>query len=99
MFKTVDIQDKLRRAARAAREMLYGMTIYEWVRSARRQRAQVESLFILVSFGDLVGLPILPPYYTIRLLPYLIPSLNGWKRSLLRERDWSDLSDLIEGIS
>jgi len=78
--------------------MLYGMTTYEWAQSTRRERAEVESLFVLVSFGDLVGLPILPPYYTLRLLPYVVPAINRWKRSLLRERDWTDLTDLIGGI-
>lgn len=92
------LRDKVRRVARSAREMLYGMTTYEWAQSARRERAEVESLFLLVSLGDLVGLPILPPYYTLRLLPYIFPTLNSWKRSLLRERDWTDLADLIGGI-
>ncbi len=53
-------------------------------------------MFVLITFGDIVGLPILPPYYTLRLLPYTIPFLNRWKRSLLRERDLTDLIDLIE---
>jgi hypothetical protein len=92
------IRDKLRHIAHAARQILYGMTTYEWAQSAKRERAEVESLFVLVSFGDLLGLPILPPYYTLRLLPYIVPAINRWKRSLLRERDWSDLAEFIEGI-
>ena len=92
------IRDKLRRAARAASEFLYGMTTYDWVRDLRRGRGEVERLFVLVTFGDMVGIPILPPYYTLRLLPYVVPAVNRWKRSLLRERDWTDLTGLIEGI-
>lgn len=92
------VRNRLQRIAHAAREMLYGMTTYEWAQSTRRERAEVESLFVLVSFGDLVGLPILPPYYTLRLLPYVVPAINRWKRSLLRERDWTDLTEFIEGI-
>ena len=91
-------RNRLQHIAHAAREMLYGMTTYEWAQSAKRERAEVESLFVLVSFGDLVGLPILPPYYTLRLLPYVVPAINRWKRSLLRERDWTDLAEFIEGI-
>jgi hypothetical protein len=44
----------------------------------------------LFVFGDLVGLPLLPPYYSMRLLPYIIPSLETWKRSVLREKDLTD---------
>ena len=79
-------------------EILYGMTTFDWVRDFRRERGSVEQLFVLVTFGDIVGIPILPPYYTLRLLPYIIPMINRWKRSLLRERDWTDLVDIIEGI-
>jgi hypothetical protein len=93
------IRSKLRRAAHAAGEFLYGLTTYDWVRDLRRDRGEVERLFILVTFGDLLGVPILPPYYTLRLLPYVVPVVNRWKHSLLRERDLTDLSGLIEGCS
>jgi hypothetical protein len=35
--------------------------------------------------------PILPPYYSLRLLPYIVPSIDAWRRSMLRERDITDL--------
>jgi hypothetical protein len=38
-------------------------------------------------FLTLIGLPVLPPYYTLRLLPYMVPQLSSWKRQLLREGD------------
>jgi len=85
-------------ARRVASEVFYGATVYDWVRGLRRQRGEVEQLFVLITFGDLIGLPILPPYYSLRLLPYVVPLLNRWKRSLLRERDWADLAELIEGV-
>jgi hypothetical protein len=86
------------RVLHTAGEMLYGATTFGWASSISRQRAEVERLFLLLSFGDLVGLPILPPYYTMRLLPYIVPVLSRWKRGLLRERDWTDLAELIEGV-
>jgi len=86
------IRDEIRHAAHTAGEILYGMTIFDWVRGLRQQRAEIERLFVLITFGDIVGLPILPPYYTLRLLPYVIPSLTRWTRGLLRERDLTDLA-------
>ncbi|MCR4407699.1 MAG: hypothetical protein NUW24_12400 [Anaerolineae bacterium] len=91
-------KDWLRQVRRVASEILYGMTVFDWVRDLQRQRAEVERFFVLVTFGDIVGLPILPPYYTLRLLPYVVPVLNRWKRNLLRERDLTDLAELIEGV-
>ena len=93
-----NIRDKIGRARHALGEIFYGMAIFDWVRGMRRERGAVERLFVLITFGDLVGLPILPPYYTLRLLPYIVPAINRWKRSLLRERDWTDLTELIEGV-
>jgi hypothetical protein len=50
----------------------------------------MEHLFILITMGDLLGIPILPPYYSLRLLPYVVPQISTWKRRMLRERDVSD---------
>lgn len=75
----------------AVREVLYGMAVYDMERLMRKERAHLESLFVLVSFGDLLGVPILPPYYALRLLPFVVPDINAWRRRMLRERDLTDL--------
>ena len=78
---------------RAVLDMFYGATIYEMVRDLNKERSRLENMFALVVFGDLLGIPILPPYYTLKLLPYVMPHLPGWRTSLLRERDLTDLCD------
>ena len=85
--------DRLRELARALGQVIYGMTIYDMVRELEKARAGLEHLFILAVFGDLLGVPILPPYYSLRLLPYIVPTLDTWRRSMLRERDLTDLLD------
>ncbi len=70
----------------AIREFLYGLTGYEFAQTALELRYELEGLFILVTFGDLVGLPVMPPYYSLRLLPYVVPQIGTWKRKVLRER-------------
>ncbi len=80
----------LSRFTKTAREILYGMAIHDQVRALARHRGSLEHLFVLISFGDLLGLPILPPYYSMRLLPFVVPLVNNWKRRLLRERDVTD---------
>ncbi len=72
------------------KEIMYGMTIHEMDLELKREKGNLDRLFMLTVFGDLVGLPLLPPYYSMRLLPYIIPSLEIWKRSLLREKDLTD---------
>jgi hypothetical protein len=84
---------RLRRYATTLGQILYGMTIYEMVRDLRKERGQVERLFVALTFGDMLGVPILPMYHSLRLLPYVVPLIEGWKRSMLRERDLTELCD------
>ncbi len=70
---------------------MYGLTFYEMELEMRKQRADLEHLFVLISFGDLLGVPILPPYYSMRLLPFVVPLIGNWRRRLLREKDLTDL--------
>src|SRR5689334_24809724 len=72
------------------KEILYGMGAHDMSRYAMRTRASMEHLFILITMGDLIGVPILPPYYSLRLLPYVVPNVATWKRRMLREKDVSD---------
>jgi hypothetical protein len=78
------------RRAQAFREFLHGMTGYEFAQQALEMRASMESLFILTVFGDLIGIPVLPPYYALRLLPHVAPQMQSWKRRVLRERELGD---------
>lgn len=72
------------------RETVYGMAAHDMSRAALRTRASMEHLFILITMGDLLGIPILPPYYSLRLLPYVVPQIATWKRRMLREKDVAD---------
>ena len=44
------------------KDIVYGMSSHEMARHAVRTRASMEHLFILITMGDLLGIPILPPY-------------------------------------
>lgn len=72
------------------KEVMYGMAAHDMSRYALRTRSSMEHLFILITMGDLIGIPILPPYYSLRLLPYVVPNIATWKRRMLREKDVSD---------
>jgi hypothetical protein len=72
------------------KEVMYGMASHDMSRYALRTRASMEHLFILITMGDLLGVPILPPYYSLRLMPYVVPQISTWKRRMLRERDITD---------
>jgi hypothetical protein len=84
---------RLGELGKALGDMIYGATVYDWVREIQKERGMLERLFVLAVFGDLLGVPILPPYYALRLLPYALPALEGWRYSMMRERELTDLFD------
>src|SRR5207237_625312 len=81
---------RLRGALHVLREVFYGATGYEFERQAARLRGDLENVFLFMIVGDTIGVPILPPYYSLRLLPYVVPQISTWKRRMLRERDITD---------
>ncbi|MGD2026568.1 MAG: hypothetical protein PVI99_02025 [Anaerolineales bacterium] len=57
-------------------------TALSWVMApyAIRKGAELERIFALTASARLMGLPVLPPVYELKLLPYLTPSLLNWRR-------------------
>jgi hypothetical protein len=78
------------RAIQAVKEVIYGLAAHDSARFAMKTRASMEHLFILITMGDMLGVPILPPYYSLRLLPYVVPQISTWKRRMLKEKDLTD---------
>ena len=74
----------LKKRLKAAREVVCGMASQDTVRYALKTRTSMEHLFILITMGDLLGVPILPSYYSFRLLPHVVPQISTWKRRMLR---------------
>jgi hypothetical protein len=96
---TTLLKKRLSNYSSAVREFLFGMVGLEFTEHALEMRASVESLFMLATVGDMIGVPIMPPYYSLRLLPFIIPNIATWKRRVLREREFSDEHDYhLDGL-
>lgn len=72
----------------AFKQFLYGLTGYEFARHALAVRRELECVFMVVTMGDLIGVPILPPIYSLRLLPYVVPEIANWKRQMARRKEF-----------
>lgn len=83
-------ESAFKRALGSLVEFVYGMAGHDMTRFALKTRGSMEHLFILITMGDMLGIPILPPYYSLRILPYVVPQIATWKRRMLRERDLTD---------
>ena len=84
------ISTKLKASPRVTREIMYGLLLHEMDLELKKEKGHLDNLFMLVVFGDLIGLPLLPPYYSLRLLPHIVRSIETWKRRVLREKDLTD---------
>ena len=84
---------------RAIREFIYGIYGYEFERHSLEMRGELESAFMLITLGDMLGLPVIPPIYSLRVLPYVVPDMEKWKRRVLRERDLADKEEFhLHGV-
>ncbi len=82
------ISGRLHRAFQSLKQFVYGATGYEFVRHALQMKRETESLFMLVTVGQLVGVPIMPPVYSLRLLPYLASDVSKWKHEVTRKKEF-----------
>lgn len=81
------------------REFLYGFYAYEFELQALEMRGELESAFMLITVGDMLGVPVIPPIYSLKILPYIVPNIEKWKRRVLRERDLSDKEEFhLHGV-
>jgi len=83
----------------AAREFFYGMTGFEFEQQVRESRGELETAFMLLTLGDMLGVPVMPPLYALRILPYAVPMISTWKRRITRERDIGDREEFhLHGV-
>jgi hypothetical protein len=89
-----DVAERIKKMKKILGEVLYGFTVHELDLELKKERGHTDNLFMLIIFGDIIGLPLLPPYYSLRLFPYIIPNIESWKKRVLREKD---LTDFVAG--
>jgi len=79
---------------KALKDFFFGATAFEIRQTVQQEKLARRDLILLFSFGDLLGVPVFPPYYSLRLLPYFYPALNSWKRRMLKEKDLTEIPSL-----
>ena len=81
------------------RDFVYGMTGFEFEMQLREMRGSLETVFMALIAGDMLGIPVIPPLYSLRILPYVLPQLGTYKRRFAREREFSDNEEFhLHGI-
>ncbi len=79
---------------KALKDFFFGATAFEIQQTVRQEKLARLNLILLFSFGDLLGVPVFPSYYSLRLLPYFYPALDSWKKRMVKPRDLTEISGL-----
>ena len=83
-------REKLRRFKRAAKEFLFGLFFYELYYDTLTYARKYKDIINIFVIGELLGLPLMDTYLSMRLLPYLLPELEKWKFRQLKDSDVTD---------
>ncbi len=75
----------------AIKDFLYGFLLHGMVSGVYGRKAQVEDLFILFTLGETIGVPVLPGFYSLRLIPYYTARFPHWKKKILKPKDLLDI--------
>lgn len=70
-------RDRIRRVREILKSILFGATFFDMTQDALRMKWYTEQSLMLVSIGDMLGLPMVS-YYRLRLLPYWIHKITIW---------------------
>jgi hypothetical protein len=67
-------------------DFFYHSSVYSMTQVLVQKRVKLDTLFMLLIFGDMLGVPVFMTYYSMRLWPYLLMRMGSWKRNLLRPK-------------
>ncbi len=80
-------QGALARLAWRIRALFWGLLFFDLWRQLEAERRRYQDALNVVLMGELLGIPMMTTTLTLRLLPYLLPDLSGWKRRELEEHE------------
>lgn len=75
---------------RAVKEILWGLFFYDLYHENVKMRRRYNDAVNLLVFSEQLGIPLMNAYVAMRLLPYVVGDLEGWKRRELTEREVLD---------
>ncbi len=79
------LRARLRRALAIAREMVWGLAVFDMYHEVKSEAQRHQDAFDLLILGEMIGIPLMNTTVGLRLLPYAVGSLQRFKVRYLRE--------------
>ncbi|MEM0485106.1 MAG: hypothetical protein QW434_10485 [Pyrobaculum sp.] len=76
---------------KAIRDFFFGLLFLDLYRETAKLHRQTRFLIEILVFGDLLGVPFLTTYYSLRLLPYIYPTISEIRKEAVKEHEIFDL--------
>jgi hypothetical protein len=73
------------------KDFLYGFFLHGLVSGFYRKKAELEDVFMLLTLGETIGVPVFPGFYSLRLIPYYARRFPQWKKKIVKPRDLLDI--------
>jgi len=73
------------------RDFAFGFFVMDPLMTIRKVIYNLNLAFMDITIGDLLGIPLIPPIYKLKLLPYWYPNIEKWKIRRMKEYDVTDL--------
>ncbi len=86
------LNEKLRAAGRWLREFLYGAFYHQLYLDSLKYASSYRDFVMFMLYSDMLGVPLFSNTLTLRLLPYVLGELYGWRARAVRERDVTDVA-------
>ncbi len=81
------VREKLSRIRLLLNDFLFGAMTFEMYRESIHLAKIYNDTVELLLLGHFLGIPFLPNYYTLKLLPYIVDRQQGFKNANLKEVD------------
>jgi hypothetical protein len=75
----------------AIKDFLYGFFLHGMVSGVHEEKRELEDVFMLFIVGEMIGVPVFPGFYHLRLVPYYAARFPRWKEKTLKPRDLLDI--------
>jgi len=81
------LKTKLNRCHQYLNEVFYGMTIHAMSLELKKRQGSFEQIVYAHDLRRYCWVACAAAYYSMRLLPHIIPFHKTWRRNILREKD------------